>query len=299
MGFLFKSKKNKAISASQNLKTGKVISFLNQKGGVGKTTMCFNSAHALARQGARVLCIDMDPQANLSLLFNCELGDEEHSIFHLLVNSIRELKNIHTPTHVNEVVRSHPSGIDILPSSQELSGFELTVSGISTSRPLILKNYLQKSGLINQYDYIIIDCPPTLGLLVVNTLCATDGVMVPFRPDEFSKKGLGHLYSVLGDIEEMGVGEAPKVIAHIPNLMDNRRKQEQEELESISGELVEDLGEEHACVVDPFFNRAQLVRSGGQRKSVFDYQSKEFLGLQHQFNELASIIKESDYGHRG
>ena len=74
--------------------------------------------------------------------------------------------------------------------------------------------------------------------------------MVPFRHDEFSKR-LGHLYSVLGDIEEMGIGEAPKVIAHIPNLMDNRRKQEQEELESISGELVEDLGEEHACVGDP------------------------------------------------
>ena len=278
---------------------GKVISFLNQKGGVGKTTMCFNSAHALARQGARVLCIDMDPQANLSLLFNCELAEDEHSIFHLLVNSIRELKSIHTPTHLSEIVRTHSSGIDILPSSQELSGFELTVSGISTSRPLILKNYLQKSGIVQQYDYIIIDCPPTLGLLVVNTLCATDGVMVPFRPDEFSKKGLGHLYSVLGDIEEMGVGEPPKVIAHIPNLMDNRRKQEQEELRSISNELVEDLGEEHACVVDPFFNRAQLVRSGGQRKSVFDYQSKEFLGLQHQFNELASIIKDTDYGHRG
>ena len=85
MGFLFKSKKNKTSTTVNNLSTGKVISFLNQKGGVGKTTMCFNSAHALARQGARVLCIDMDPQANLSLLFNCELGDEEYSIFHLLV----------------------------------------------------------------------------------------------------------------------------------------------------------------------------------------------------------------------
>ena len=101
----------------------------------------------------------------------------------------------------------------------------------------------------------------------MNTLCATDGVS-SVSSYEFSKKGLGHLYSVLGDIEEMGVGEAPKVIAHIPNLMDNRRKQEQEELESIGGELVEDLGEEHACVVDPFFNRAQLVRSGGD-ESLF------------------------------
>jgi chromosome partitioning protein len=297
MGFLFNKKKINKQTTNQ-LPSAKVISFLNQKGGVGKTTMCFNSAHALAQTGAKVLCLDMDPQANLSLLFNKEVSEEDHSIYHLLVNSIRELKNIHTSTHLGEIIHHHESGIDLLPSSQELSGFELTVSGINTSRPLILKNYLIKSGLLHQYDYIIVDCPPTLGLLVVNTLCATDGVMVPFRPDEFSKKGLGHLYSVLGDIEDMGVGEAPKVIAHIPNLMDNRRKQEQDELHSISAELVEDLGEEEAIVVGPFYNRAQLVRSGGQRKSVYDYNSKEFMGLQHQFNELAQIIKESEYGHR-
>ncbi len=297
MGFLFNKKKINKKTTNQ-LPSAKVISFLNQKGGVGKTTMCFNSAHALAQTGAKVLCLDMDPQANLSLLFNKEVSEEDHSIYHLLVNSIRELKNIHTSTHLGEIIHHHESGIDLLPSSQELSGFELTVSGINTSRPLILKNYLIKSGLLHQYDYIIVDCPPTLGLLVVNTLCATDGVMVPFRPDEFSKKGLGHLYSVLGDIEDMGVGEAPKVIAHIPNLMDNRRKQEQDELHSISAELVEDLGEEEAIVVGPFYNRAQLVRSGGQRKSVYDYNSKEFMGLQHQFNELAQIIKESEYGHR-
>jgi chromosome partitioning protein len=265
---------------------------------VGKTTMCFNSAHALARQGHRVLCIDMDPQANLSLLFNIELKEEESSIFHLLINSIRELKSLHTPIGFQHIVREHHSGIHLLPSSQDLSGFELTVSGVSTSRPLILRNYLIKSGLLEDYDYIIVDCPPTLGLLVVNTLCSSDGVLVPFRPDEFSKKGLGHLYSVLDDIEEMGVGHIPQVLAHIPNLMDNRRKQEQDELISISEELREDLGEDAAVVLNPFFNRAQLVRSGGQRKSVFDYQSKEYAYLQNQFNEIASLIKETDYGHR-
>ena len=120
-----------------------MISFLNQKGGVGKTTMCFNSAHALlAQTGAKVLCLDMDPQANLSLLFNKEVNEEDHSIYHLLINSIRELKNIHTSTHLGEIIHHHESGIDLLP--QELSGFELTVSGINTSRPLILKNYFKR-----------------------------------------------------------------------------------------------------------------------------------------------------------
>ena len=300
MGFLFKSKKEKSLSIANELITpkGKVISFLNQKGGVGKTTMCFNSAHALARQGHRVLCIDMDPQANLSLLFNIELKEDEKSIFHLLINSVRELKSLHTPVSFEHVICEHESGIHVLPSSQDLSGFELTVSGISSSRPLILRNCLSRSGLLEDYDYILVDCPPTLGLLVVNTLCSSDGVLVPFRPDEFSKKGLGHLYSVLDDIEDMGVGHIPHVLAHIPNLMDNRRKQEQDELLSIQDELKEDLGEEAARVLSPFYNRAQLVRSGGQKKSVFDYHSKEYTHLQHQFNEIASLIKESSYGQR-
>ena len=91
MGLIFKSKKSKPT------KNPSVISFLNQKGGVGKTTMCFNTAHALNKLGRKVLCIDMDPQANLSLLCGIELGEDDYSVFNLLINSIRELKPLHTP----------------------------------------------------------------------------------------------------------------------------------------------------------------------------------------------------------
>jgi len=271
----------------------KIVSFLNQKGGVGKTTMCFNAAYALANQGHRVLCIDMDPQANLSLLFGVELGEEEYSIHHLLINSIRELKGLHSPSLVGDVVITGKKGVDLLPSSQDLSGFELTVSGISGARPLILKNFIEKSGLTELYDYIVVDCPPTLGLLVINVLCASKGVMVPFRPDEFSKKGLAHLYGVLEDIEDMGVSQIPDIVAHIPNLVDARRKQEMLDLDHISKEITEEMGED-ARMVSPFFNRSQLVRSQAQRKSVFEYHSKDFLPLQEQFNQLAQIITEWD-----
>ena len=133
MGLFFKSKNKTSSFSEEVLSQSKTISFLNQKGGVGKTTMCFNSAHASARQGHRVLCLDMDPQANLSLLFNVEKKEDEYSIFNLLINSVRELKPLHSPVHVDEIIHTTDVGIDLIPSSQELSGFELSVSGINSS----------------------------------------------------------------------------------------------------------------------------------------------------------------------
>lgn len=263
---------------------GKVISFLNQKGGVGKTTMAYNTAFALGEQGFKVLCLDLDPQSNLSLLFGIEKTGEHH-IHHLLVNSVRELQPLHVSSLIDDVL-VRKGKVHLLPAGQELSGFELTVAGITAPRQLILKKFLEKNDLLNEYDYIVIDCPPTLGLLVVNILCASQGVMIPFRPDEFSRKGLSHFYEVLEDVGEMGLTRAPDVLAHIPNMVDLRRKQEAGDLEKISGELT--AGQ----TVKPFLNRAQLVKSQAQKKSVFDFRGKEFQGLQQQFNGLANIITD-------
>ena len=188
---------NKTNQVSNEKGKGKVLSFLNQKGGVGKTTMAFNTAHALASGGKKVLCIDMDPQANLSLLFGHE--SITHHVYHLLLNSIRELAPLHVPVMVMDTITE--GKVDILPAGPELSGFELTVAGISAPRQLILKKIIESNRLLSLYDYIVIDGPPTLGLLVVNIMCASDGLLVPFRPDEFSRVGLGHFYNALDQIE--------------------------------------------------------------------------------------------------
>lgn len=283
MGFFFKNKEEKTQAPK-----GKVLAFLNQKGGVGKTTMAFNTAHALASRGHKVLCLDMDPQANLSLL--CGAEDLEGPTIHqLLINSIRELKPLHAGAMIHDVIQKGER-VDILPSGQELSGFELSVAGISMPRQLILKNFLEMNKLLDIYDYIVIDGPPTLGLLVVNIMCAAHGLLVPFRPDEFSRKGLGHFYDVLSNIEEMGVTQTPQVVAHIPNLVDLRRRQEGEDLSRIQGELEEEFGV--GSVTEPFINRAPLVRSQAERKSVYDFQSKDFVALQGQFDEIAGKISQ-------
>ncbi len=273
---------------SKRMASGKVLAFLNQKGGVGKTTMAFNTAHALAERGHKVLCLDMDPQANLSLLCGFDSSQEERPTVHqLLINSVRELKPLHAPALLHDVV-VRGDKLDLLPAGQELSGFELSVAGISMPRQLILKKFLEANRLLETYDYVVIDGPPTLGLIVVNIMCAAHGLLVPFRPDEFSRKGLGHFYDVLDQVEEMGVSQGPAVLAHIPNLVDMRRRQEGEDLNRIKGELEEEFGEN--TVVEPFFNRAPLVRSQAERKSVFDFNAKEFSPLQEQFGALADKI---------
>ncbi|MFZ9001947.1 MAG: ParA family protein [Bacteriovoracaceae bacterium] len=268
---------------------GKVISFLNQKGGVGKTTMAFNTAHALSKQGHRVLCIDMDPQGNLSLLFNREVKDDYH-IHHLLVNSLRELKSIHSPVIYTDVLNSI-GPIDLLAAGPELSGFELTVAGISSPRQLILKKFIENNALTNIYDYIVIDGPPTLGLLVVNILCASDGLLIPFKADDFSKKGLLSFYEVLDQIKDMGISKVPDVIGHIPNLLDKKRKQEQSDLKSIKLNQKDDVK-----YFGPFYNKAQLVKSLGHRKSVFEFSLKEFNEIQGQFKAIAQGIEEWNHG---
>jgi chromosome partitioning protein len=266
--------------------SGRVMALMNQKGGVGKTTMAFNLAHAFHHQGKKVLCIDMDPQANFSSLFDLPEMEERKNIHHLLINSVKELKALHTSILLKEVVFSSPEGIDLIPSGQELSGFELTVAGINGPRQLILKKFIEKYELRSQYDVIIIDGPPTLGLLVVNILCAVDGVLYPFVPDRFSEQGLKNIQQVVQDISEMEITTTPKNLGYIPNLFDTRRKQANEDLEQIKLTFGE------ATVHEAFTNKVQFGKSLAQRKSVFHFKSSDYRELQEQFMVMTQTVEK-------
>lgn len=268
---------------------GKIISFINQKGGVGKTTMAFNTAFALAQKGKKVLAIDLDPQANLTLLFEAK---NNYNLHHLLINSIKELKMIHVPAMLSEILHYSKGNavVDLIPGGQELSGFDLTVAGINAPRQLILRKFLEINTLKDRYDYIVIDCPPTLGLLVINALCASDGVIIPFKADDFSQKGLEHFYQVLSDISDMGIVKSPDIVLHVPNLVDLRRKQENDDLTKIIETVDHEIGE--GKVFSPFLNKAGLVKSLSGRKSVFDFKGQEFTELREKFTGIAERIEE-------
>lgn len=274
----FKSETNKEAPK------GRVIALMNQKGGVGKTTMAFNLAHAFSHQGKKVLCIDMDPQSNFSSLFDLPVKDDQRNIHHLLINSVKELKALHTSTFLEDVIIKGTDGIDLIPSGQELSGFELTVAGIQAPRQLILKKFIEKYELRSLYDVIIIDGPPTLGLLVVNILCATDGVLYPFVPDRFSEQGLKNIQQVVADIADMEITNTPKNLGYIPNLFDTRRKQATTDLEQIKNSLGE------GTLHEPFTNKVQFGKSLAQRKSVFHFKSNEYKDLQRQFVAMTETV---------
>jgi chromosome partitioning protein len=164
---------------------GRVICVCNQKGGVGKTTTSVNLASCIALSEKRCLLIDLDPQANASSGLGIRLSPGEPSVYELLLS--QELPR--------RVVRSTLlSHLDLLPSSQDLIGAEVEFVSLE-SRERMLAEAL--AGLRDSYDYMLIDCPPSLGVLTVNALVAADSVLVPIQCEYYALEGVGNLVNTI------------------------------------------------------------------------------------------------------
>lgn len=171
------------------------IAVANQKGGVGKTSSAVNLAAAMAISGSRVLVIDMDPQGNASTAFNVPHASGDSSVYDVIEGrkSIAEVKC--TCPDIN--------GLDVVPASIDLSGAELELADIDNRNNLLkdaIESYLD--NCVDHYDYVFIDCPPSLGLLVINAMCAAQEMLIPIQAEYYALEGLGQLIRTIGLVQE-------------------------------------------------------------------------------------------------
>jgi len=200
---------------------GKVIAMANQKGGVGKTTCAINLGGALVALGHRVLCLDLDPQANLTVGLGIDLNSVERSISDVLVNDVL-LGSI--------ILRTKTPKLDVAPATIELSAAEVELF-TAIGRELALRDKLA-AEVVDVYDYVIIDCPPTLGLLTLNALVAADGVIIPVQTQYYALKGVAALLKIIRTVQTR-LNPSLKVLGLLPTFYDSRTILGRDMLESL------------------------------------------------------------------
>ena len=193
----------------------KVIAFTNQKGGVAKTTTTLNLAAAFVERGHRVLCVDLDPQANLTMSQGIDPDSLELSMYDVLVHGLS----------IREVIRKRE--VDVACASIDLAGAEIAMSTL-IGRERSLKKGL--APVLDDYDYIFIDTPPSLGLLTINALTAAHKVIVPVQCEYLSMRGLLQLQNTLSMIRE-NLNPDVQIAGILPTMVDTRTLHAREAIE--------------------------------------------------------------------
>lgn len=176
------------------MKDCKVLALCSQKGGVGKTTSCVNLAVGLAKAGKKVLVIDNDPQGSMTASLGYHNPDELPITLATILTKIVEDELFENTLGILH----HQEGIDLIPANIELSGMEVSLVNIM-SRELVLKQYIER--MRGEYDYILIDCMPSLGMLTINAVAAADSILIPVQAAYLPVKGLEQLIKTIGKVK--------------------------------------------------------------------------------------------------
>lgn len=252
---------------------GKVIAIANQKGGVAKTTTAVNLSSCLALNGRKVLLIDIDPQGNATSGLGIDKDLVSYSVYDLLINEV-------SPELI--FVKSDVEGLDVIPATIQLAGAEIELV-TAISREQKLKKHLNE--IRDNYDYLIIDCPPSLGLLTLNALTAADSVLIPIQCEYYALEGLGQLMNTI-DLVKKHLNQNLKIEGVLLTMFDARTNLSIQVVDEVKTHFKNQV---YRTII-PRNVRLSEAPSHGQPVVIYDPRSR---GAE-VYQELAKEVMEND-----
>lgn len=263
----------------------KTIAIVNQKGGVGKTTSTVNLGVGLAKEGNRVLLVDDDPQNSLTICLGTSNPDDDLDTT-LATAMYAEIRD--EPVPWEDAIIHNSEGVDLLPANIELSGVELSLFN-AMSREKVLKSVLNQ--VKDRYDYILIDCMTSLGLMTVNALVAADSVIIPSQPNFLSTKGLNLLVRTISRVRRQ-INPKLKIDGILMTMVDSRTNNAQKIIASLRSTVGGSIR-----VFDTEIPRSvRAAEASGVGKSIFAFDSKGKVAQAYAnlTKEVMALEKESD-----
>lgn len=238
-----------------------VIAIANQKGGVGKTTTTFNLGVALAHAGKRVLLVDSDPQGDLTTY----MGIHDPDNIPVTLSTLMERSIKDEDINSKEAILKHDEGIDLIPSNLELSSMEVSLVN-AMSREFTLRNCL--SDIKDKYDYVLIDCMPSLGMITINALACADKVIIPVQSEFLAEKGMSHLMNTVLKVRKQ-INPNLKVGGILLTMVDGRT--------NLSKDIANELRSTYGTVFKLYDNQiprgVKAAESSRMGESVLSYDS--------------------------
>lgn len=253
----------------------KVFCITNQNGGVGKTTTAINLAAALAALDKKVLLIDLDPQGNATMGSGVDKNSVHNNLYQVLIGE-SDIASVR--------VRSETGGYDVLPANRELSGAEIDLIQME-DREMQLKNAISK--VLDDYDFILIDCPPTLSLLTLNGLASADGVIIPMQCEYFALEGLSDLVNTIKRVHQ-NINPNLRVIGLLRVMFDTRVTLQQQ----VSAQIEAHFGDRVFETIVPRNVRLAEAPSHGMPGTVYDKSSRGAKAYIEFGEELIKRVKK-------